>query len=63
MTMGGMLPIVFSEIVKWLDEYQIYSPDSRDKLIYFVQAMDESFLEHARKMSKAAEVKDNKTKS
>lgn len=42
---GGVPPIIFSEIVCWLNEYKVTQEDLRDRLILFVQVIDSVFIE------------------
>lgn len=44
LTMGGVLPIVFSEITNWANEYRIRGEDQRDRLIFFVQSLDQAYM-------------------
>lgn len=41
----GAEPIVFSEIVSWLDEYTVTSRATREYLIKLISAMDAAYIE------------------
>lgn len=47
--MGGVEPIVYSEILKWLDEHYVFEAERRDRAVYHVQALDMSYMDHMHK--------------
>lgn len=50
--MGGWLPIIFSEIMHYADEYHIRSSDQRERLTIYVQDLDQTYLAHFAEQSK-----------
>ncbi len=52
--MGGVLPIPFSEICAYANEYRITGEDQRDRLIFYVQSMDTAYMQHMSEQSKSA---------
>lgn len=45
---GHPQPIVYSEILKYADEWAVLNEDQRESLVYFVQELDATFREYVR---------------
>lgn len=43
-TMGGLVPIEFGEITRWLDEYEVWDRDQRDRVISHIQDLDSTYI-------------------
>lgn len=47
--MGAPMPIPLSEILAYCDLYRIHDLDERHEIVTFIQAMDRTYLDRARK--------------
>jgi hypothetical protein len=56
-SMGGLLPIPFSEIRCYADEYGLESRDMRERLFTYVAALDRTYMaHHAKKQAEPTKI-------
>lgn len=55
---GDPQSIVYSEILKYADEWAILAETQRERLVYFVQELDSTFREYIDEQRKRQEASD-----